>query len=80
MPTPIQPAAHPADRARRRFWALLAVAALAAGSLSNAVTANAGPITGIRVAASGMVLLSALALAARIMIALDRTRRRAARL
>ena len=64
-------------RARRAFWALLIVAALAMGILSSALKRNPGPLTGLAVAVSGTVLLLALTLACRIMIALDRAHRRA---
>lgn len=65
------------QRARRSFWFLVIVAALAAGALSSALTAASGPITGLRVAASGVVLLGSLTLAARVMFALESARRRA---
>jgi hypothetical protein len=64
-------------RARRRFWLLLVMAALAAGALSSALAAPSGPLTGLRVATSGLVLLVSLTLAARVMIAVERARRRA---
>lgn len=63
-------------RARRAFWTLLVIAALAMGMLSSALKRNPGPMTGLAVAVSGTALLVALALACRIMIALDRGRRR----
>ncbi len=62
-------------RARRSFWALVLIAVLAAGSLDIALRADAGPLTGLRVAASGLVAVLALALAARVMLALERARR-----
>jgi hypothetical protein len=65
------------QRARRRFWLLLVTAALSAGSLSSALGAPPSPLTGLRVAGSGLVLLVSLTLAARVMIALDRARKRA---
>jgi len=63
--------------ARRSFWLLVLVAALAAGALSSALGAAPSPLTGLRVAASGVVLLGALGLAARVMFALETARRRA---
>ena len=63
------------QRARRTFWVLTAVAVLACGSLSAALTSSPGPLTGIRVAASGVVLLAAVGLATRVMLALERARR-----
>jgi len=65
------------NRARRSFWLLVAVAVLAAGALTSALSAAPGPITGLRVAASGVLLVAALTLATRVMVALERTRRRA---
>jgi hypothetical protein len=64
-----------ARRALRMFWLLLTVAALAMGALSAALTKASGPLTGLTVAGSGLILLVALALACRIMIALDHARR-----
>lgn len=73
-----------AGRSTRRraylwFWILVAVAVLATGALSSALTATPSPLTGLRVAASGLILLGSLTLAARVMIALERARRRARR-
>lgn len=62
--------------ARRSFWTLTVVAIAAAGSLSAALAAPPGARTGLRVAASGLVLLAATALAARVMFFLERARRR----
>ncbi len=67
----------PTRRARHAFWALVGVGALAAGSLSSSLEATASPGTGLRVAASGLVLIAAVGLAARVLFALDRARRRA---
>jgi hypothetical protein len=64
-------------RARRSFWTLVLVAVLATGSLSAALNADPGHLAGIRVALSGLVLVSSVALAARVMTALDRAHRRA---
>ena len=61
-------------RARRSFWVLALVSVLAAGSLNNALASDPGSITGIRVAISGLVLVVAVTLAGRVMIALDRVR------
>jgi len=63
-------------RAIRSFWVLLAVAVVAAASLEMALKATASPATGVRVALSGIVLASALALDVRILAAIDRARRR----
>ncbi len=71
MRTPI---ASP-HRPLRGFWVLLAIAALAMGVLSDALTKAPGPLTGLTVAGSGIILLIALALACRTMIALDHARR-----
>jgi len=72
MPSP-KPAPR---RARRALWTLIGIATLSMGSLTSALTAHPGPLTGLRVAASGATLIISLALAARVMIALDRARRR----
>lgn len=68
---PRQSAAKP----RRAFWALVSVAVLAMGSLANALARPPSPWTGLAVAASGVVLLLASALAARVMAALGHRRR-----
>ncbi|MDQ6873738.1 MAG: hypothetical protein M3042_01545 [Actinomycetota bacterium] len=62
-------------RALRVFWLLLTIAALAMGVLSAALTKAPGPLTGLTVAGSGIILLAALALACRIMIAVEHARR-----
>lgn len=67
----------PLRRARRSFWALVAIAMLAAGSLSAGLGSSPGPATGMRVAFSGLILIAAIGLAARVMVALERARRRA---
>ena len=61
-------------RPYRVFWALVVVAVLASGSLSAALGAAEGPLTGLRVAASGLVLLAALAGAGRVLVATDPAR------
>ena len=63
--------------AHRSFWLLVAVTVLAAGALSSALAAPPSPLTGLRVAASGLVLLGSLTFAARVMIALEHARRQA---
>lgn len=62
-------------RARRSFWTLLLVAVLASGSLSAALSSDPGHVVGLRVAVSGVVLIAAIILAARVMGALERARR-----
>lgn len=74
-PSPVD--SSPLRRARWSFWILLGVAGLMAGSLSAGLGAEPSPLTGLRVAASGIILVTSLALAARVMIALERARRRA---
>ena len=66
----------PTRRVRRTFWILVGVAVLAAGGLSSGLAARSNPLTGLRVAASGIVLVAALTLAARILVHGDRERRR----
>jgi len=56
-------------RAGRSLWTLTAVAIVATGVLSHALVADPGPITGIEVTGSGLVLALSLAMAARILIA-----------
>jgi len=48
------------------------LAVLATGALTSAVAAPPSPLTGLRVAADGLVLASTFALATRVMIALER--------
>lgn len=62
-------------RALRWFWVLTLLSVAATGCLSAALAAPAGPLTGLWFALSGLVLLAALSLAARVMIALERARR-----
>ena len=71
------PPTDPTRRARRIFWVLVALGALAAGSLSSSLGAAASPGTGLRVAASGLILIAAVGLAARVLFALEHARRRA---
>ncbi len=61
-------------RARRAFWTLTAVALLAMGALSSALAATPGPLTGVFVMGAGTVLVLALGLAARVLLALERAR------
>lgn len=68
---------HPTTQARRSFWTLLAIAALAMGALSTALNADPNPATGAAVAVSGAVLAISLTLAARVLLALDHARRSA---
>ena len=65
-------------RAVRSLWILVAIAVLAAGSLSTALTAGSAPLTGLRVAVSGLVLVGSVVLAARVLLALERAHRRVA--
>jgi hypothetical protein len=56
------------SRAGRAFWALVAIAAVAMGVLSNALVARPSPAAGIAVALSASVLVASVALAARILV------------
>ena len=67
------------QRARRSFWVLILIAVAATGSMSAALAARPDALTGLRVAVSGLVLVAAVTLAARIMVVLDRARRRGGR-
>ena len=64
------------NRARRSFWLLVGVAVLAVGGLSQAVSAQAGPLAAIGLATSALLLVVSLMLAARVMVAIERARRR----
>jgi hypothetical protein len=63
-------------KGRRAFWVLVAITVLATGSLTSALARRPGAWTGLTVAASGVVLLLASALACRVMVALEQRRRR----
>ncbi len=62
-------------RARRWFWTLVVIAAMAMGALSTALTASAGPIAGAAVAVSSIVLVISAALALRILVRIEPSRR-----
>lgn len=64
-------------RAKLWFWVLVLLGTLGTGALSSALAAPPGVLTGLSVAASGLVVLVAITLAARILAALERARRRA---
>lgn len=64
-------------RARRFFWILVVVSVLASGTLSDSLSDEPAPAIGLRVAASSLVLVVSVALAARILLAVDRSRPRA---
>lgn len=64
-------------RAHRSFWMLLVVAVLATGALSSALAGPPGLLAGLSVAGSGVFLIVAVALAARILVVAERARRRA---
>lgn len=62
------------QRTRRTFWVLVLVAVAAAGSVRSALDADPSPLTALRVAFGGLVLIVTIGLAARVMIALERAR------
>ena len=62
-------------RAFRSFWILIAIAVLAAGWLSAALAAAASALTGLQVATSGLIVICAVVLAARVLAAVERARR-----
>ena len=62
-------------RAVRSLWILVVVAVMASGSLSAALTAGPGALTGVRVAMSGLILAMSVALAAGVLFALERAGR-----
>ena len=76
---PPPPMTGPASgkRAYRSFWVLVGVSVLAIGSLSSALAAHSSPLTGIRVAVSGLILIASLILTTRVMTALARARQHA---
>jgi hypothetical protein len=76
MRPPIRPDTRPAHaKARRMFWVLVAITVLAMGLLTSTLARPASVWTGLTVAASGVVLLLASALACRVMLALEQRRR-----
>ena len=75
MPNPSETAPS-ARRPVRSFWILTLVAIAAGGSLGAALAAHPGALTGAGVALSGLVLVVAVALAARVMVFHERARRR----
>ena len=67
---------HPgARRAQVWLWVLIVIAVVAAGVLSSSIAAPASPTSGLLVAVSGTLLVASIALAARVLIALERARR-----
>lgn len=75
MPNPSETAPS-ARRPLRSFLIVTVVAIAAAGSLGAALAAHPGALTGLRVALSGLVLVAAVTLAARVMVFHERARRR----
>ncbi|MBI3429859.1 MAG: hypothetical protein HY050_07400 [Actinobacteria bacterium] len=67
------------SRAHRSLWILILVAVLAGGILTKALGASPSPLTGVRVAVSGLIALGSLTLAVRVMIAIERAHRKARR-
>ena len=63
-------------RAWGSFWTLTVIAVISAGSLSTAARAPAGSSGALRVAVSGLLLLVTVTLAARVLVAVERARRR----
>lgn len=63
------------SRARRCFWALLALAVLAMAALYTALGAPPSPATGLGVAGASLLLLAATTQAARIWLALEVARK-----
>jgi len=69
---PRSPTSPSLTRARRSFWLLVVVSVLAVGALSDALASAPAPTTGLRVAGSGLLLTVSVALAARVLLAVDR--------
>lgn len=59
-------------RARRSFWLLVVIAIAATGSLTGAVGAPSGPLTGVWFVSSALVVAASLTLAVRVLAALGR--------
>jgi len=57
-------------RARRAFWICVVVAVVLTGALGGVLRAPPGPATGLAVAALGLLLAAAVALAVRLLLAL----------
>jgi hypothetical protein len=66
-------------RALLSLWILIAAATAASGALTASLTAPASPAAGLGVAVSGTVLAVSLALAVRVVAALERARPRSRR-
>ena len=62
--------ARPHRRARRAFWTLVIVAVLLTGALGRLLEAPPSPRTGLAVAALGVLIVAALGLATRLLLAL----------
>ena len=60
------------QRVRLTFVLLVVIAAVSTGSRWRAMTWRAGPVAGLTVAASGLLAVAAIVLAARIVVVLDR--------
>ena len=77
--TPDTVCGSPWRRIRWTFWSLVALAVLSVGALAQGLAATPGPLTGLLVGGSGITAIGSLALAARVMIGVERARRRARR-
>jgi hypothetical protein len=62
--------ARPHRRARRAFWTLVIVAVLLTGALGRLLQAPPSPRTGLGVAVLGVLTVTAVGLAARMLLAL----------
>lgn len=62
--------ARPYRRARRAFWTLLGVAVLLTGALGRVLQAPPSPRTGLAVAVLGVLTVTTVALATRLLLAL----------
>ena len=60
------------QRVRFTFLFLVVIAAVATGLLWRAMAWRAGPVAGLTVAASGLLAVAAIVLAARMVVVLDR--------
>lgn len=77
--TPHSASGSPWRRIRWTFWSLVGVAVLSVGALSQGLTAKPSPLAVLLVGGGGITAIGSLALAARIMIGVERARQRARR-
>lgn len=75
-PAPTVGGVSPLRRAHLSLWILTVVMVIAAGGISATIASAPSPLVGVSFAVSSFVFAVALILAARVVIALERSRRR----